>query len=306
MESEPRFVVTPRLVLGLSIIFLGVALALDRLNIADAGRLLRFWPVGLMLIGGLMIVQNDGHQRTKGLVLFGVGTWIFLNIQGVLPISLWQLFWPIMLIVIGISLAMRPSHHRRLRRQRKRWEDPFGQTSPFGPAPADDTFGTEAGRGSPFVNDAPTPPTARAGRDGATFGGEGAGGTSSYAFGVDNNPIVSIFSIMSGVRRASNASPFRSGDITALMGGARLDLRLATIPPGGEAILDITTIMGGVEVVVPTTWAVSTPIVPFMGSVEDKRLPPLPVDGKIPMPDAQTPRLVIRGFVMMGSVELKS
>ena len=70
---------------------------------------------------------------------------------------------------------------------------------------------------------------------------------------------ISMFAVWSNVRRASAASPFRGGDITAIMGGGQLDLRLATIPTGGEAILDIVAVMGGVEIIVPTSWEVSTP-----------------------------------------------
>ena len=61
------------------------------------------------------------------------------------------------------------------------------------------------------------------------------------------------------------------------MGGAQLDLRQATIPPGEEAVLDIFVVMGGCEIFVPSSWTVVTPLVPVMGGIDDKRLPPLPV-----------------------------
>ena len=114
-----------------------------------------------------------------------------------------------------------------------------------------------------------------------------------------------MFAIWSSVRRTSAASPFRGGDITAIMGGGQLDLRLATIPQGEEAILDIVAVMGGVEILVPSTWEVSTPIMPFMGGVEDKRFPPLPTDPNAGRKD-NGGRLVLRGLVMMGGVHIKS
>src|SRR6185295_3589420 len=91
----------------------------------------------------------------------------------------------------------------------------------------------------------------------------------------DGQARLSLFAVWSSFRRTSNASPFRGGDITAIMGGGQLDLRLATIPTGEEAVIDIVAVMGGVEILVPSTWEVSTPIFPFMGGVEDKRFPPL-------------------------------
>jgi hypothetical protein len=116
---------------------------------------------------------------------------------------------------------------------------------------------------------------------------------------------ISMFAVWSSVRRTSAASPFRGGDITAIMGGGQLDLRLATIPAGEEAVLDIVAVMGGVEIVVPASWEVSTPLLPFMGGVEDKRLPPLQTDPNATRKD-NSGRLVLRGLVMMGGVHIKS
>jgi predicted membrane protein len=295
MNSGSRPVITPRTIVGFGIAFVGVALVLDRLDLLHAERVLRYWPVGLILIGALMIVQGEGGQRTRGIIFAGIGTWLFLAMQDLLPWRLWELFWPLLLVFIGLSMAMRPRgrHWGRMReRMDQRFEQRIGERVGGGPGTAS---GPSAPIGDPGGRASFTP------NPSSSFGAAGAGFANA-----DNSPNVSIFSIMSGVKRASNASPFRGGDITAFMGGAHLDLRMAQIPPGGEAVIDVTTIMGGVEIAIPSTWAVATPIVPFMGAIEDKRLPPLPVDGRIPVPDANTPRLVIRGFVMMGNVELKS
>jgi hypothetical protein len=88
------------------------------------------------------------------------------------------------------------------------------------------------------------------------------------------------------------------------MGGAQLDLRQAIIPPGEEAALDIFIVMGGCEIFVPPTWTVETPLVPVMGGVDDKRLPPLP--GADNLGGRPAPRLVLRGLILMGGIEIKS
>ena len=82
--------------------------------------------------------------------------------------------------------------------------------------------------------------------------------------------------MLSGVKRTSTVARFRGGEITLFMGGGHIDLRQATIPRGEEAVLDIFGVMGGCEIAVPESWTIATPIVPVMGGVEDKRLPPLP------------------------------
>jgi predicted membrane protein len=108
---------------------------------------------------------------------------------------------------------------------------------------------------------------------------------------------VSAVAVLGGVDRRVIAASFRGGDVTAFMGGGKLDLREATMPPGAEAIMDVTSIMGGFEIRVPETWNVIVDIVPVMGGYEDKTGHPT---------DPTAPRLRIRGFVMMGGVEIRN
>jgi hypothetical protein len=57
--------------------------------------------------------------------------------------------------------------------------------------------------------------------------------------------------------------------------------------------------MGGFEIIVPETWAVDIEVTPFLGGCDDKTVSRLgaPTDG---------PRLLIRGFVMMGGLDIKN
>ena len=60
---------------------------------------------------------------------------------------------------------------------------------------------------------------------------------------------------MGGVKKASSSPDFEGGDITAIMGGAEIDLRQASIR-GGPAVLDTFAMMGGIEIRVPDDWTV--------------------------------------------------
>ena len=122
--------------------------------------------------------------------------------------------------------------------------------------------------------------------------------------GADADANLSIFAVLSGVKRTSAAERFRGGEITALMGGAQIDLRQATIPPGEEAAIEILIMMGGCEIFVPSHWNVVTPVLPVMGGIDDKRLAPLP--GAVETLAKPAPRLVLRGLLMMGGIEIKS
>jgi predicted membrane protein len=132
-------------------------------------------------------------------------------------------------------------------------------------------------------------------------------GSQSHASGDGDR--VTVFAVMSGVRRVSASPRFRGGDVATFMGGGRLDLRQATISAGEEAVIDMVAVMGGLEIFVPPAWIVATPIVPFMGSVEDHRLAPLgnaADGGAASFTQTAAPRLVIRGFLLMSGVHIRS
>src|SRR5262249_32128839 len=110
MSSDSRFVLTPRSIIGVCIALVGVTLTLDRLNLINADLVFRYWPLALIIVGGLMIGQSESRRsRSRGIFFVVIGTWLFLSMQGLLSASLWELFWPIMLIIIGASLALQTS-----------------------------------------------------------------------------------------------------------------------------------------------------------------------------------------------------
>jgi hypothetical protein len=103
------------------------------------------------------------------------------------------------------------------------------------------------------------------------------------------------FVFWSGTKRQVTSQMFSRADFTAVMGGVQLDLRNAATA-GGEAVVDLFVVMGGLEIRVPPDWVVSNQIVVVMGGVDDK---------STGTRDSRN-RLVLRGFVMMGGVEVKS
>jgi hypothetical protein len=117
------------------------------------------------------------------------------------------------------------------------------------------------------------------------------------------NDAAHLFVMMSETRRIIHDNPFQAAQISAFMGGCQLDLRPATIPPGGEAVIDVFSMMGGTEIWVPANWTVVSQIAPVMGSVEDKRLPAMPA----PAGTTEAPRrLLLRGIVVMSGLKIKN
>jgi len=113
---------------------------------------------------------------------------------------------------------------------------------------------------------------------------------------VDVRETVNMTGILGGSNRQSNANPFRGGELVGVMGGGRIDLRQAVIPPGGQATLDVLCVMGGYEIVVPDTWRVDDRTTAFMGGNGNETRP---------RADANAV-LVLRGFMLMGGCAVKN
>ena len=112
---------------------------------------------------------------------------------------------------------------------------------------------------------------------------------------LDSHSTVSAMAVLAGVNRRSNSKTFRGGDLTAVLGGCQIDLRQAAIE--GEAVLDVFAMWGGIEIRVPENWSVSGRLTPILGGYEDKTHPTM---------EATNQRLLVRGFVIMGGVEIKN
>ena len=71
--------ITPKFVIGVCLVLVGVVLALDQLGLLYANHLLRFWPAALIIIGLVMLQRREGQSALRALVLIVVGGWLLLN-----------------------------------------------------------------------------------------------------------------------------------------------------------------------------------------------------------------------------------
>jgi predicted membrane protein len=101
---------------------------------------------------------------------------------------------------------------------------------------------------------------------------------------------------MGGGKRTNTSKEFRGGELTAVMGGTRLDLRGAQIQ-GEEAVIDLFAFWGGIEIFVPREWQVDIRVTPLLGGVDDKTEHPSGGLAK---------RLIVRGTTIMGGAEVKN
>lgn len=224
------FRLTPQMLFGLLVMGAGILFTLDNAGVIRADDYIRFWPVGLVAIGGLKLWQSRGGSGAVGGLLFlAIGLYLLLDELWVFEFQLSDL-WPLLLVAFGSYLVWQGLSER-----------------------------------------VPRPP----------------------AQGSDSS--LSALAILGAVSRTNQSKAFRSADLTAIMGGCELDLRQAAI--NGEAIIDVFALWGGIEIRVPETWTVDSRIVPVMGGVEEKARA---------LGQAGQHRLVLRGFAIMGGIEIKN
>lgn len=106
--------------------------------------------------------------------------------------------------------------------------------------------------------------------------------------------VVDITAILGGFDRRIASPDFRGGEVTAFMGGCELDMRDSSIQ--GEAVINVFAVFGGISIKVPRDWKVILHGTPIMGGFEEKTTTP-PDDSK---------RLVVKGYAIMGGVEVRN
>ena len=105
MNDKALSRINGRLVAGALLIFFGILFTLDNMGVLDAGDVLTYWPVILIAVGFLKIVQQprEGHRKV-GWVLLAIG--VFLQLQ-ILGLTHMRSAWPFILVVIGGFLVWR-------------------------------------------------------------------------------------------------------------------------------------------------------------------------------------------------------
>ena len=117
------FKITPQLIVGLLIIFVGVVFTLDELGFSPALNYLRYWPMAIVVIGVVKMLQaREGGGAFVGLLCALVGAWLQAEELDIIHIRLWQI-WPLALVLFGGYLV---------------WQGLLGR-EPLRPPPADST-----------------------------------------------------------------------------------------------------------------------------------------------------------------------
>lgn len=109
-----------------------------------------------------------------------------------------------------------------------------------------------------------------------------------------DDSILDVTAILGGYQRRVTTDDFRGGEITAIMGGCELDLRESKIQ--SEAVINVFAVCGGITIKVPPDWSVVLLGTPILGGFDEKTISP---------PDTSK-RLFVRGYAIMGGLEVRN
>ncbi|MCH8553386.1 MAG: cell wall-active antibiotics response protein [Natronospirillum sp.] len=101
--------------------------------------------------------------------------------------------------------------------------------------------------------------------------------------------------VFSGLEMNNSSDNFKGGVITAIFGGAEIDLRNSKLQ--GDATIEVFAAFGGIELKVPKEWDIHVSGIPVFGGIEDGTS----------KPEADSPpRLYLKGTCLFGGVEISN
>ncbi|MFY0688161.1 MAG: hypothetical protein JXQ90_13400 [Cyclobacteriaceae bacterium] len=111
-----------------------------------------------------------------------------------------------------------------------------------------------------------------------------------------NDRYFDVLNIFGGGNQIVSSPHFEGGRITSIFGGSEVYLSEAS--PSGVPVIEVFTMFGGSEIIIPAEWNAKVQVTAILGAFEDKRI------NRSNDPDA--PTVIIKGFIMFGGGEVRN
>lgn len=102
MNTNETLRITPRLIVGLGILLLGLLWTLDNLDFIEADQLMEWWPL-IIVLAGVARLANPQCHRLGSVLLIAFGTVLLLDSIDVTEIDLGDLF-PLLIVAVGAKI----------------------------------------------------------------------------------------------------------------------------------------------------------------------------------------------------------
>jgi predicted membrane protein len=252
-----------RVLAGLFIISIGVLFFLKQAGLNLFPYWIFSWPMILIAVG-LYVGIKHNFRGSGWIILLIIGSFFLLD--NVLNLySLRRYLVPAILVGVGIMLIVRPKNNDR-------WKKNWGRRGRFDNINNESTATIAADQDTDYAT----------------------AGTSSNDTAAEKLNAAAIFG---SVNKNIVSKNFMGGEAVSIFGGSEIDLSKADI--NGTVVVEVTAILGGIKLIVPSHWTVRQEIAAIFGGVEDNR------DTKSII-TVQNKVLVLKGTAFMGGIEISS
>jgi hypothetical protein len=174
------------------------------------------------------------------------------------------MFWPFVIISIGILMILKRNHpwggnRWSKRNRRNRWNENmnWSQNQQFS---WDKKVDPDEPLADPVAEDANTTSS------NTNYSKAGYGKTYK---GYPIEDYLDATSIFGSANKTIFTKTFRGGEIVNIFGGAEIDFTQSDI--SGQVVIDVTQIFGGIKLLVPPHWHVTSDTVSLFAGFDDKR-----------------------------------
>jgi hypothetical protein len=273
-QKYPQKISNGKVFLGLILLAIGAKLLLEQFTWFFFPDWLISFPTFVILLG-LYIGAKSNFKKPFPIILIAFG--VFLLFGQIFPrFDAERIFWPLAIIVFGIWMIVGRNQqwngkflYKMKDRNAFNWQM---HDNPFDPKP------------TPDPNYDPNAPAAD----------QPFKSTYPPYSGDDHIDTVSVFG---GVKRTVLSKDFKGGEIVNIFGGTDLDMTQADI--NGRVIIDITQLFGGIKLIIPPHWQVTSDVAAVFSSVDDKRR-------SMGTPLSPDKILVIKGVSIFAGVDIRS
>lgn len=215
---------------GIVVIVAGVAWLLARMGYDFIPHWFFTWPMILVAVGFISAIKH-GFRNPGSYITMLIGGAFLLRNNFDIPYEYKTYFWPIIVIIAGVMLLMRPRkkncgpRHRRFKHRHGKFDASYTDSNKT-------IFDSQEGV-------------------------------------VDSSPVMDSVTIFGGAEREIIAKDFAGGSCTVVFGGNQINFAKADL--AADATLDLAVIFGGVKMIVPPHWDVQINTSNIAGGVDDKR-----------------------------------
>lgn len=235
------------------------------------------WPMWLIALG-LYSGAKHNFSKPTAYIMIVIGV-IFLADKIFPGVNLSNLFWPVIIISIGFMMILGRNHQwdtRRFRRDRRwkhnRYTDKhWDWDKQVNPENLQEPLKDYANMNYSDMK-------------------------AEYGPGSLSEDLLDATSIFGSCNKTILSKNFKGGEIINIFGGAEIDFTQADI--NGRVVIDVTQIFGGIKLLVPPHWHVTSDMVALFAGFDDKR------KHKIDMTNDKV--LVITGTSIFAGIEIRS